>query len=166
MPRSRRSRRFRPTAALKAKGHGLLWRAILGRAVSQENVEFVRRYLARFNATHRLPEDMVSADIVWDLSGFEGWPGQTRFVGIDEFNVFLADWIEAYEEWVHDVEQLRDAGQGRVIAVLVQRGRVRGSSSWVENRYSLCYTLKDGVLVQGQIYKRPEDAFEAVGLRE
>jgi hypothetical protein len=134
--------------------------------MSQENVEFVRRYLSEFNATHRLPEDMVSPAFVWDMSTFEGWPGRSRFTGVSEFEAFLAGWTAPYTEWVNEVEQLRDAGQDRVIGVLVQRGRLRGGSSWVEMHYAIVYTLKDAVIGRAQVYSHPEDALEAVGLRE
>ena len=134
--------------------------------MSQENVEIVRRYLSEFNTTHRLPEDMVSPDFVWDMSMFEGWPGQSRYIGVDEFNAMLVSWTEPYTEWVHEVEQLRDAGRDQVIGMLHQRGRFPGGSSWVEMHYAIVYTLKDAVIGRAQVYSHPEEALEAIGLSE
>jgi uncharacterized protein len=100
------------------------------------------------------------------MSTFEGWPGRSRFTGVNEFDAFLAGWTAPYTEWVNEVEQLRDAGQDRVIGVLVQRGRLRGGSSWVEMHYAIVYTLKDAVIGRAQVYSHPEDALQAVGLSE
>jgi hypothetical protein len=51
--------------------------------MSQENVEIVRNGLARFAATGEFPAatgefpaERLTADFVWDMSNFHGWPEQ------------------------------------------------------------------------------------------
>jgi hypothetical protein len=64
------------------------------------------------------------------------------------------------------VEDLVDAGEDRVLAVLRQRGRPKGGESWVDLRYGIVYTLAHGLIQRMQVFAEPEEALEAAGLRE
>jgi ketosteroid isomerase-like protein len=134
--------------------------------MSQENVEVVRRMLSEFGDMQRPREEAFAPNFIWDLSYFQGWLGQREFTGIDSFNEFFASWTEPYSEWVQEIEQIRDAGPNQVVATMRQRGRLRDSGSWVELRYGLLYTLKEGLIQRAQLHTPPEHALEAVGLRE
>ena len=48
----------------------------------------------------------------------------------------------------------------------LQRGRLRGTDSWVELRLAFLYTIEDGQLVRGEVYATPEEALGAAGLAE
>ena len=133
--------------------------------MSQENVEIVTRGLAEFAATDRLPDDLA-ADFIWDMSTFRGWPDQPMFHGSDGFTEFLSAWREPYDDWSMVVEQVLDAGGDRVVGVLVQRGRLRGSGADARLRYGAVYTVENGQIRRAQCYATVAEALEAVGLRE
>jgi len=132
--------------------------------VSEENVEFVRRVLSeQVPALYRIISDS-SPDFVWDMSTFEGWPDQGEFHGLAEFMRFLARWVEPYDEWGAETEDILDAGSDTVVALLHQKGRLSGSESWVEMHYAIVYTVQDGLLTRAQVYATAAEALEAVGL--
>ena len=134
--------------------------------MSRENVEIVRRMLAEFRETQQPLTEAFAPDFIWDLSTFQGWPGQKRFTGIGEFNEFFASWIEPYSEWTQEIVRLQSAGQNQVVATMRQRARLRDSGSWVDLHYGILWTLSEGVIQRAQLYTPPEDALEAVGLSE
>ena len=63
-------------------------------------------------------------------------------------------------------EKLLDAGDHEVLAIVVQRGRLRGSDSEVGMRYGLIYTVEGRKIRAARAYVTAEEALEAVGLRE
>ena len=101
--------------------------------MSQENVEIVRSTLAEFADTQKLSE-LVSPQLVWDMESWSAWSGQPVFHGRDGFMEFFAEWTDAYEDWTNELESFVDAGNSTVVVTTVQRGRMRGTESWVELR--------------------------------
>jgi hypothetical protein len=79
---------------------------------------------------------------------------------------FFAEWTDAYEEWTLEVERITDAGESHVVVAARQRGRLRGSDSWVALRAWLLYTVESGLLVRAEVYATPEEALEAAGLEK
>jgi ketosteroid isomerase-like protein len=134
--------------------------------MSQENVEVVRDALAEFSETQQPSEEFVAPDFVWDLRSWPVWTGQAEFHGTDGFREFFAEWIDAYEEWTHEAQDFIDVDEHRVVATTVQRGRLRGSESWVELRAAFLYTIEDGLIRRIEVYESPEQALEAAGLSE
>jgi ketosteroid isomerase-like protein len=132
--------------------------------MSQENLEIVRRILDEFTETQQL--SLVSPELVWHVGSWSAWPGRPEFHGHDGFREFFAEWTDAYEEWTLEVESIIDAGNGRVVVAARQRGRLRGSDSWVALRAGLLYTVESGLLVRAEVYVSPEEALEAAGQRE
>jgi ketosteroid isomerase-like protein len=95
-----------------------------------------------------------------------GWPGPNEFLGVDGFWEFFGSWIEPYAEWAQEIERVLDAGQNRVVVLLYQHGRLRGSESWVDLHYGTVCTVENGAVQRMQAYASHEEAVEAVGLRE
>jgi len=110
--------------------------------MSRENVEIVKRVVENFIATDRLTDE-VAADFIWDMSTFRGWPDQPAFHGFDGFTAFIDAWREPYDDWSMAIEQLLDGGGDRVVGVLAQRGRLRGSDTDVALRYGVVYTVEN-----------------------
>jgi ketosteroid isomerase-like protein len=65
-----------------------------------------------------------------------------------------------------DAAELVDADDDRVVAVIRQRGRLRGTGSWVELRFGIVCTLAEGMIQRMEAFTTPDEALEAVGLRE
>jgi ketosteroid isomerase-like protein len=62
------------------------------------------------------------------------------------------DWWGGYEEYEHEVEEMRDLGAGTAFCVLVQRGRLPDSTGWVQLRYPAVVTCRDGLIEQITVY--------------
>jgi ketosteroid isomerase-like protein len=134
--------------------------------MSEENVEVIRRAIAEFTEAQQVPSELVAPDAIWDLSSWPAWSGQQEFHGLDAFLAFFAEWIGAYEDWDQEVEGVIDAGGSQVVEITRQRGRLRGSDSWIEWRYGIVYTVEEGLIRRGKVYATPEEALEAAGLSE
>jgi SnoaL-like domain len=90
--------------------------------MTRENVEVFRRGWKHFRATGDLLSEIVDPDFVWDMSTFRGWPEQQTYQ--DGARAFLADWVEAWEDWELEIEELLDAGD-KFVAIMHQHGRAK-----------------------------------------
>jgi ketosteroid isomerase-like protein len=135
------------------------------RAMSRENVEIIRRGYAHFIATGDFLVEDVDPDFVWDMSTFRGWPERQTYVGIEGAREFMTSWLEAWEDWQIEVEELVDAGE-RVVAIVRQRGRSKTTGLPVDMRFAMVWTLRNGKQMRMQMYADSEEALEAAGLRE
>jgi ketosteroid isomerase-like protein len=131
--------------------------------MSQENVELVAASLRDFQATLRATE-AAAPDLVWDVSALEGWPDASQYFGPEGFNEFIAKWTEAYDEFEQNVEEVIDAGDQDVVSILSQRARPRGSGSWVHLRFAVIWTVREGKLTRGRVFRTAEEALAAAGL--
>jgi ketosteroid isomerase-like protein len=134
--------------------------------MSQENVELVRGLLVEFSETQQPNEELLAPDFVWNMRSWPVWTGQGEFHGPDGFREFFAEWIDAYEEWTQDLVSVIDAGDSQVVGTTVQRGRLKGSDSWVDLQAAFLYTVEDGLVTRIDVYGSPEEALKAAGLSE
>src|SRR6476620_5669896 len=124
--------------------------------MSQENVEIVRRsadayqsgdYEGAIAAFH--PEvvcDEVSVGRVY--RGREGVAEQVR------------DWAGTWDDWEWEIEELIDCGD-RVLMVMRESGRGRGSGVHVVQQTFFVYALRDGQIVRVTILVDRAQALEA-----
>jgi ketosteroid isomerase-like protein len=105
--------------------------------------EAVRRSMA---AAARHDFDGVLAayrpDAVWDMST----TGVGVFEGRDAIRGFFEDWLAAYEQYEHLIEQFRDPGSGVTLGAYLRRGRPAGSRGFVALRYADVETWRDGLI--------------------
>jgi ketosteroid isomerase-like protein len=133
--------------------------------MSQANVELVREGLGEFLTTGEFAERFVTRDFVWDMSTFSGWPEQQIYEGSEGAQRFLRDWIDAWEDWELEIEELHDAGE-KVVAVMRQRGRSKATGLPVDMRFAMVWTLRDGMQTRMEMYGDPTEALAAVGLKQ
>ena len=133
--------------------------------MSRENVEHARRTYERFIATHDVPAEAYDPDFVLDMSTFGGWPEEQTYHGIEGVRAFLAVWLEPFDDFEFEVEELHDAGD-EVVAVVCQRGRSKASGVPVEMRLAHLMTYRDGKQVRAEMYATRAQALEAAGLSE
>jgi ketosteroid isomerase-like protein len=131
--------------------------------MSEENVEIVRIGYERFAETGRVEPERTTADFVWDMSNFHGWPEQQLYEGAAGAEAFLGEWIAAWDDWEIEVEALHDAGE-KVVAIMHQRGRSKTSGMQVEMSFAEVWTLRDGKQARMQMYSDPNEALRSVGL--
>jgi ketosteroid isomerase-like protein len=134
--------------------------------MSQENVEVVRRMLQAF--ADGGPDAMAEfwdPDIDWraaegaidDVGEMHGPVAVRRYV---------QDWIDTFDDFSVAVEDLRDVGDDRVLAIQRLNGRAKLSGTEIDLRYAVVTTVRDGKVVRGREYLKVQEALEAVGLSE
>jgi ketosteroid isomerase-like protein len=131
--------------------------------MSHENVEIVRENLEEFIRVSGATTHM-SPDFVWDLTHYEGWPDKAVYAGVEEFNQFVEMWMEPFDSWTMDVEEILDGGGDQVVVILYQHGRLKGSTGQVDMRYGAIYTVVDGVVMRADAYSPAERALAAAGI--
>ena len=133
--------------------------------MSAENLEIMRRGYEHFVATGALLDELVDPEFVWDMSTFGAWPERQTYEGIEGAREFLAAWVDAWEDWELEVEELREAGD-RVVAVVTQRGRAKATGLPVDMHFAQLWTLRDGKQLRMEMYATPEEALRAAGIAE
>ena len=134
--------------------------------MSRENVEVVRASLAAF-AEGGLPAmaDFWATDISW--RAIEGAPDDVgEMQGREALLRYYQDWIDMFDDISNVPEEVRDAGDDRVLAVQRVTGRTKASGVGTELRYAVVYTVRDGKITRGREYIDRTTALEAAGLRE
>jgi ketosteroid isomerase-like protein len=132
--------------------------------MTSENVEIVRRGYEHFAATGEFRPEMTDPDFVWDMSTFRGWPEQKAYAGLEGAKQFITAWSAAWEDWQLDIEELIDAGEDHVLAIVRQRGRSKSTGLTVEMYFAQLWTMRDGKQVRMEMYADPAEGRRAAGL--
>jgi ketosteroid isomerase-like protein len=150
--------------AIKAVGLSLEAAGLRESAMPEENVDLVRAVIDHYNASGDFPWQKIDPEIEWVIDPpafvagtYRGKEGIRRLLGL------LA---EAFDRWELEVDNYIDAGES---VVALGRSKFHGGRSGVTAGQPLGYTflVRGGRLAAARAYvERPEDALEAVGLRE
>jgi uncharacterized protein len=134
--------------------------------MSQENVEVVRRGFEAFaDGGLDAMAEFWDPDINWraaegaidDVGEMHGRVAVRRYV---------QDWLDTFDDSSVVVEELRDVGDDRVLAIQRAKARAKLSGVEIDLRYAVVYTLRAGRVVRAREYLSVDEALEAVGLRE
>ena len=131
--------------------------------MSQENVDLLRRGYEHVENTGELLREVARSDFVWDTSTFRGAIRPGTFVGVDETNAWLADWLDSFEDWSIVIEEVFDAGD-QVVAIVRQRGTAKHGGPEVEMRVAQVWTFRGGLAARMEMYADRDEALEAAGL--
>jgi ketosteroid isomerase-like protein len=98
-------------------------------------------------------------DAVWDASpmGIGTFEGQAAIRG------FWEDWLSSYEDFELQMLEAQDLGNGVTFGVLLQRGRLVGSSGEIELRYAAVTEWEDGKIARTTNYTDIDEARSAAG---
>ena len=118
-----------------------------------------------FRVNGSFPAHLATADFVWDMSHFDGWPVQQVYEGAQGADDFFAEWGSAWDDWEVEIEGLHDLG-GTMLAIVRQRGRSKLSGVPVEMLMAMLWTFRDGKEARMDMYSDPSEALKAVGLEE
>jgi len=142
--------------------------------MSRENVELIRSLLPppEMDVASLFRDDYVfeqtaaglKAMIDPEIESLGNWTGGTRYVGVEGFRQLWLDWLEPWESYRIDVEELIDAGD-MVICMIRDRGRRSDVGAEVEVVGSSVWEIRDGRIVRVAFYTDREAALEAAGLR-
>jgi ketosteroid isomerase-like protein len=94
------------------------------------------------------------------------FPEATVYRGRDEVVRNFREFTASFEHYRFEIEDVRDAGGDKVMAVLREQARGKASGLEVDRRSGWVTTFRDGRVLSFEIYLDPADALEAAGLRE
>jgi ketosteroid isomerase-like protein len=132
----------------------------------RENVEIIRclydAWMARDFETVFATYD---PDIKLNPDPESWWVGvEDDYVGHEGVTRYMRSVYEAFADYRPEVEQIIDAGDGRVLTLAIEHGTGRGSGAAVQSsKTAHLWTLRDGKAVQLDLFLDRERAFEAVG---
>jgi uncharacterized protein len=131
-------------------------------AMSQENVEIVRRLIERYNAGD-FPWDLLDSEVVWVLDPPAWLAGTYR--GHDGVGTLFNGMAEAFDEVRVEVDRYLDAGD---VVVTLGRMEVRGGLSGVTTGQPLAQVIRvrDGLVVAIRGNLPFEEALEVAGLQD
>jgi ketosteroid isomerase-like protein len=135
--------------------------------MSQENVEAFKR--GSEAANRRDVETLLAlldSEVQWHPAMAALLGGETTvYRGHEGVRAWLRDQEESFAESRIDYSEIRAVGE-RVVAV--GRLRTRGKESGVETESPVGWVVdfRNGKVIRAQAYLDPEEALEAVGLRE
>lgn len=133
----------------------------------QENVEVVRGLV---DAMDRRDPDALMVflrpDVEWDdTAGFPGLAGV--YHGREEVRKYFEKaFLELWESFRIEVEEITEAGDGRVFLGLSLTGRGRASGVESEIRAWNVLWLADGKIARRQLFWNRDEALKAAGLQE
>src|SRR6185295_19100600 len=133
------------------------------RAMSQENVEIVRRGV---EALARNDWDTILAgcdpDVEWVEMPSLG-PDVATYTGTEELRDAVQSWTQKWTEYKLEVSRYAQAGD-EVVVLSQERGRGTLSGVEVERHLGQVLTLQDGKVVCVRLYGNWSEALEAAGL--
>ena len=126
--------------------------------------DHIEAFLRGTDAMNRLDAEML-LDMVREETVFEPLRAQTEgaYIGPDGMRRFLADTAEAFDLFKAIYPDVRDLGDGRLLAIGTLR--VRGRTSGVESDVPLAVVaeFREGVLLRFKDYGDLRLALEAAG---
>jgi len=128
------------------------------------NVEVVRATLEAFNregVEGALP--YFHPEVEW--LGPPEWLEKHLYKGHDGIREIAAVWEESFDEFRLDLEHVIDAGGNHVVALVHQRGVIKGGSP-IEQRIGYDWEVRDGKGMRVQVYFSWEEALQAAGVQK
>jgi ketosteroid isomerase-like protein len=133
--------------------------------MSEENIEIAWRSYEHFIATGDVPPEVFDPEFILDMSKFRDWPERREYHGVQGFRDFLRDWLEPWDEYEFQLQELREVGD-KVLVLARQAGSSHASGVRVEMEVAHVLTYHRGKNIRMEIYASPHDGLQAVGLRE
>jgi ketosteroid isomerase-like protein len=140
---------------------------LTGAAMSEENVQIVRRVFDALESPDAAVRALWHPDVEFDVSRDIWGPlvGGGRYRGVEGVRSWMLDLYSGWEKVDLSCVELIDAGE-QVIAVLSVRGRGRVSGIELEYHPAGVWTLSQAKIVQVVWFTTRDEALEAAGLRD
>jgi ketosteroid isomerase-like protein len=131
--------------------------------MSEENVDVIQRfYLAMDAQDAEALAEIAAPDMEW----IPDWRvGEGPIRGMEEVIRFFMGRAEVFEELRAEPERVWDLGD-RVLVFVRHTGSGTTSGAGFDIRIAHLWTLRKGVVVQGEGYADRDEALEAAGLSE
>jgi ketosteroid isomerase-like protein len=93
-------------------------------------------------------------DSVWDVSAM----GMGVYEGVTVIRRELEQWINAYQQFEIEVEEVRDLGNGVILSVTHQGGHPLGSSGYLQMRFATVTVWRGGMIARVTPYPDVDQA--------
>jgi ketosteroid isomerase-like protein len=130
--------------------------------VSEENVDRVRQAYRLYAETQRPDYELLHRDVAWHTA--RDLPDSDTYRGHEGIAELYAEWIDSFEDFQVEVEEMIDGGRETVLVMTRLRGRFRGSTEEVNLAEAHVWKLLGGKAVEIREYRTKAEALEAVGL--
>ena len=131
--------------------------------MSQQNVEVVKRLMDAFRAgDHQAALAAYHPEVVCDATVR---PEGGMYRGREGVAEAIRVWGGTWDDWKWEIDELIDGGD-RVLMVIRESGRGKGSGVVVVQETFWVYALRDGQIVYAQVLVDRGEALKAVGLEE
>jgi ketosteroid isomerase-like protein len=132
--------------------------------MSEQNVETVRRVYEGVTARLEVPRELFEPDYEFDNT--ELWPDVAEVLGFDAAQSAMREYWETFEAYRVEIDEVIYADGARVVDVVRDGGRMRGTDAEVWNRFVHVWTFRDGKVARLSIHTDRTRALEAAGLSE
>ena len=132
--------------------------------MSEQNVETVRRVYEGVTARMEVPRELFDPD--YEFDNRELWPDQGEVLGFDAAQTAMREYWETFEAYRVEIDELIHADERRVVDLVRDGGRIRGSDAEVWNRFFHVWTLRDGKIVRLSVHTDRNRALEVASLSE
>ena len=132
--------------------------------MSQQNVDAFRAVIEAINE-RGADADLELLDRAIEFREDPEFPDAQVYRGRDEVVRNFREFSAAFDYYRFEIEDLRDAGDDKVVAVLREQARGKASGLRVDRRSGWVATFRDGKVLSFEIYLDPAHALEAVALR-
>jgi ketosteroid isomerase-like protein len=147
--------------------------------MSQKDVEIVRRLLGPFEQgdlvlsfrDEAIAASITAASAPFFTADFEcvfvrDDVGRSSYSGLDGLRAAWLDWLLPWESYHAGVEDVIDAGDGRVLVLTNDHARPKGASAEVTFLGAPVWTVRDGKVSCIEFYWDRAEGLAAVGLAE
>jgi ketosteroid isomerase-like protein len=132
--------------------------------MSPGNVEVVCDAVAAFETTGvEGALEYFHPTVEWFAS--PEWPEDRLYEGYDGLRTVASVWTENFDEFRLGLETAVEAGD-HVLALIIQRVRIKGSSHRLEHRVAWDCGVRNGRIARVHPYFSWEEGLESVGLAE
>jgi ketosteroid isomerase-like protein len=95
---------------------------------------------------------------------YAGPRGRLTYTGPEGFVQAWREWVDAYERYSIEVEEIAEGALGQVFILARQRGTTRTGGVEVSEPAGAVWTVRDGRLVRMEFHLDPESAKRVAGL--
>jgi len=147
--------------------------------MSQDDVEIVRRLLGPVEQVDMAPlyrDDAIAAAFIaatadaitadFECVFIRDDVGRSTYRGAEGLRAGMLDWLEPWDSYHAGVEDVIDAGHGRVLVLTRDQARPRGSDVEVSFLGAPVWTVRDGKVARIEFYWNRAEGLAAAGLAE
>jgi ketosteroid isomerase-like protein len=141
--------------------------------MSEENIAVVRKGLDAFNAFMRGELSSDRYAVTFDPEVELRWPEQRIYPdapqhlrGVSELIEFTERFRDGWVDLVAEPLEIEEMPDGRILALIRQSGRGKGSGVPISIHFFGLWTIRDGEVSRVEYFRHRADALEAAGMRE